>query len=406
MRLHAMAPVWGLVWLASGAALGETAPLHVGLSAQPERLFLGRDTGARVIVDLRDPLGAPVGGAPPEVLARLGRLGPLREAGPGRYEADYQPPATRFPQLEILVARLPGRALAWITLPLWGAGVVRVEADPGAEVTLEVSGRAFGPVRADTRGLAPVPFESPPGTEQGELVLADGARRAIELGVPALAPLWLLAESDRLRLPAERATRLHLFAVDAAGRPWAEAPVVLSAEGAEIDPPRETSPGHFEAELRVASGAASGEILARAGLAPPVAGPAALVRLVVEAPPALAPPEPAPASAPPAPAPPPWWQTARTYAWASLGLGLAAVVPGGVLVGMDGKETCDAPDGARRPRVYDTLVPGAVLLGAGAALLGTALLLALLGDDGGAGAVQVELAPGAAGLTLSGGFRF
>ncbi|HOX43179.1 MAG TPA: hypothetical protein PK668_06260 [Myxococcota bacterium] len=410
-------PCWlGIIWLAVQAAQPPQVPAcRLEIALEPASLVLGQVELVRVRIQVGDGAGAPDHAAAPEVLVRLGAVGPLRAVGPGRFEAEYRPPAARFPQLEILVARLPGRALAWVALPLWGAGTVRVETEPGAEVSLEVAGRSFGPIHADARGLAVMPFEAPPGTEQGELILKSGDRRTIDLGVPALEPLWLLAETTRLCLPDQREARLHLFAVDAAGRPWAEAPVLLLAEGADIDSPRETSPGHFEAMLHLAAGAGPGEILVRAGLAAPLAGPVSEARLVVEAPPAppsiAAPPLAAPVvKAQPVPAPRPWWAQPSTYAWVTLGLGLAASVPGGVLVGLDGQGTCDAPSGVRCPEIYDTLVPGAVLLGTGAALLGTALILVLLGDEPGedqpGSAASLGFVPGDGGFSLSGTFRF
>jgi hypothetical protein len=406
------------LWLAARTAGAGSGDLSLRITVEPQQLALATGEGAQILVELRDGAGVPVSSAPPDLLARLASVGPLRQVGPGRFSADYRPPGARFPQLEILVARLPGQALAWVALPLWGAGTVRVNTDPGAEVSLEVAGRSFGPIRADAQGQAMVPFESPPGAERGELILKNGDRREIDLGVPGLDPLWLLAETTRLRLPEQREARLHLFAVDAAGRPWAEAPVLLSAQGAEIESPRETSPGHFEATLHLTAGAEPGEVMVRAELAAPLAGPVSEARLFLEAapPPSVVElPPPPPVAAPVVeaeitPEPRPWWKQPRTYAWMTLGLGLAAIVPGGVLVGLDGQGTCDAPSGVRCPEIYDTLVPGAVLLGAGTALLGTALILVLVGDEpSGAqpgSVVSLRLVPCAEGFSLSGTFHY
>ena len=70
------------------------------------------------------------------------------------------------------------------------------------------------------------------------------------------------------------------------------------------------------------------------------------------------------------------------YSWVSLGAGLAALVPGLVLVGLDGQETCEAPAPIRCPEVYDTAFTGWILAGAGTALLTTSLVLTLLDGDG------------------------
>ncbi|RME24045.1 MAG: hypothetical protein D6806_10210, partial [Deltaproteobacteria bacterium] len=59
----------------------------------------------------------------------------------------------------------------------------------------------------------------------------------------------------------------------------------------------------------------------------------------------------------------------RPWAWAALGAGAAALVPGLVLIGIHGKETCDGPAEVRCPEVYDTRTGGVVLTAVGSAAL-------------------------------------
>lgn len=53
--------------------------------------------------------------------------------------------------------------------------------------------------------------------------------------------------------------------------------------------------------------------------------------------------------------------------WSALGVAVAGLAAGVTLLALDGRKTCSTPEGVRCPENYDTLVPGAVLTGIGAA---------------------------------------
>jgi hypothetical protein len=403
--IQAMLGGWFL-WLAASAAqppvvLQSTAWV-LGLEVEPASLQLSAGPGARVRLEVRDGVGTLLSGEPPELLARLGAVGPVREVGPGRYEAEYTAPATRHPQLEFLVARVPGRAVAFRALPLVGAGKVRVETEPGAEVCLEVAGRTFGPALADMDGMAGISFEAPPGVTLGELVTHTGARRSVALGVPQVEPLWLVAESSRLPLDDRARTRVHLFSVDPSGAPWSGPPFRLEAEAGSFDEVVELAPGHLRATYRAPPWRVGGdpgeqEVVLSAWMEDGQGPRAGLrLRLVPPPPPICPPPLEArlPAETP---------RRTASWAWASLGVGLAAVVPGAVLLGLDGRESCNAPAGVRCPEVYDTRVPGAVLTGLGGALLVAALVLSLVEDPGPGQAPDGDGAAGEGGNRTGGG---
>jgi len=71
----------------------------------------------------------------------------------------------------------------------------------------------------------------------------------------------------------------------------------------------------------------------------------------------------------------------RTAAWVLGAAGLLASAGGAVLLGLDGMQTCDRESPRQKycPYALDTMVPGAVALAAGGALLGTSGVL--LGVD-------------------------
>lgn len=67
-------------------------------------------------------------------------------------------------------------------------------------------------------------------------------------------------------------------------------------------------------------------------------------------------------------------QRLRLAKWLSLGTGLAAVVAGGVLLGVDGRQDCGTAP-VQCPTVLDTRVAGATVLTGGLLLLGSAAVL-------------------------------
>ena len=60
---------------------------------------------------------------------------------------------------------------------------------------------------------------------------------------------------------------------------------------------------------------------------------------------------------------------------------VAAILPGTVLMALDGQETCDAATPVSCPEVYDTMLAGSILVGCGSALVLTTLVIHLLDDD-------------------------
>jgi hypothetical protein len=66
---------------------------------------------------------------------------------------------------------------------------------------------------------------------------------------------------------------------------------------------------------------------------------------------------------------------ARVFKWVTLGVGLAVVGAGVPLLVLDGKKTCDAPEGVLCPERYKTLGGGVGLVATGGALLVTSLVL-------------------------------
>lgn len=361
----------------------------------PDRLVLGRDETARVDVEIEDSSGSPVGGARVEILARRGRVSEVREIGNGRYEAVYHPPPERFPQLEILVVRSSGGGLGWLVLPLIGTGQLEVETEPGAAVRLLVDDVEFGPVSADESGQAVVSFQARPGVRTGTLLTGDpeasASRREVDLGVPLVQPVMMTAGAADLVADGVSSTELEVFLVGGDNRPLSGARLVLTAGAGTVSQPQERETGRYTATYTAPGKAGAGAVNISVEAEGMGAGYRAsqIINLRPGAPPEM-----------------PFYRRRAFYQWTALGAGIAAVVPGALLVGMDGKETCDASPPVRCPEVYDTLLAGSILLGAGSALLVTALVLYLTGDDQPPAGAAVHLAPGPSGVSIIGSFSF
>jgi hypothetical protein len=111
------------------------------------------------------------------------------------------------------------------------------------------------------------------------------------------------------------------------------------------------------------------------------------------------------ASAGPVPAPPaeadtgPGFFSARVFKWVTLGVAVAGLAAGITLIVLDGRGTCDAPEGALCRDTYETMTPGIVLTAAGgAAAVGSGVLFWLDARSTSRAALVPQLGPRQAGL--------
>lgn len=363
--------VWG-----TPQVLADTAAPRISLTASPASLQLRTQRQATILINLTDADGAPVSGARLDTACLTGSLGRVEELGAGRYRALYQAPQARYPQVDLVVVRDESGQVGWLTLPLTGYGELVAETEPRAQVTLEVAGASFGPATAGADGIVRIPFQAPPGVTSGTIATsaeaAKGTSRPVDLGVPAVARLLALPPAADLVADGRSTTPIALFCLGPDLGPARGNPIKAAAAAGEIVSIEPVAPGRYSASYRapagkptgaaqvtfwLADGAGRSQQVVRIGLRPP---PPDAVRLVIEAP--L---EPKPDQG----------TRLATWGWVALGSGLASLAPGAALIGIDGQETCDQPAAVRCPKVYDTLVPGAVLTGLGAALVITGVVL-------------------------------
>lgn len=237
-------------------AAADAAPAAGGtlrLTVDPPRLLLGRDAGA----ELRVLAGPDVEDV--TLTASAGRVEAVRRLPGGGFAARYRPPAERVPQVAIVAAlgRTPrGAEHGWVAIPLSGQGDARIRAAPGAEITLQIGERRFGPRKADAEGFAVIPVVVPPGVRE-----AHHGFTPIDLHVPE--PQLLHAVLDRAVVHADRPERVRVLAYVVAPHGAArrgDVPVFEPSRGTVSLVERE--PGAIEATWALPPGRAGEERLA------------------------------------------------------------------------------------------------------------------------------------------------
>src|SRR5947209_12532704 len=185
----------------------------VQIAAGPQKLEL-TDDSVRAVLHVESQ-------TEPRLSANVGTISNLRRESSGSWAADYKPPADSVPQVAILSAVAGGR-MAWTTLPLSGQGMAVVQTRPGADITVQIGARSFGPVKADEHGEAQVPVVVPPGVHE---VLHLG--RPIPLPVPESLRLHVVLLEDRVRADSVQRVHVRLLAVDETGKPLPRTVLVI-----------------------------------------------------------------------------------------------------------------------------------------------------------------------------------
>lgn len=246
-------------WLAAaiiGAGMPTVPVAPVEASSEPEPVAHAWEAGG---LSLSISPAAPVLGLEQEVVLHIRPVAPWPNGRPSRVEVhanggqieDVSPegedgfsarwvlPTRRAPRGVIAVARAETDPpqIGALHLPLPAVASPAFFTDPGAEVSMQVAGRRFGPKRANARGEVRVPIVVPPGVS---IALAHSknahgklAEETVELGVPPFEKALLLApEVAEQGRPAEA----WLFTSDERGRPGDERRFALFASGRRAQP--------------------------------------------------------------------------------------------------------------------------------------------------------------------------
>jgi len=187
-----------------------------------------------------------------ELRANVGEV-TTRPAGQGLVVL-YTPPPERTPDLAIIEATavVEGRRFrARASVPLVASVKLPGQSEPRSEVTVEVAGRRFGPVKADGRGRFQVRVELPPGvtSAHGESVDEIGNRgeQEIEIPVPPVHRLGALEVTPTRWRGQPLLARLFVFSPR--GTPASGERIAFGIAGGEVETAAEVAPGLYQAML-------------------------------------------------------------------------------------------------------------------------------------------------------------
>ena len=223
------------------SAAAETPPVphpSVTLSLGDPSPVIGVTGETELRIEVTDPPASPM--PLPRVLCSTGQVEDLGREGPATFTARYILPAGRFPQPAILVAEFAGDRgplRGWTPVRLRAAATPSLRTDPGAQVTLHVDDRDFGPQTAPADGMVSIPVVVPPGVEfaTARSINQHGktTEQVLDLRVPYSQRLLFVPPES---LPAGTVAEVAVYAVESSGRPANAAALVMRAQGAKVQP--------------------------------------------------------------------------------------------------------------------------------------------------------------------------
>jgi hypothetical protein len=202
-------------------------------TADPQQFVLGRaDAGSELTV--RASASAKV-----SITASVGSVEEVKREG-NLFRAHYRPPKVNTPAVALLLAQVEEggeRQLRWLALALSGSDTMEIETRPGADISVEVAGRTFGPVEANEKGIAALRLVVPPGVSKGTLRITDKAgntnQKPLDLEPPPFTHLRIAARGEWAS--AASPLELEIFAVRPDGTPDDGARIEISAPDGEVE---------------------------------------------------------------------------------------------------------------------------------------------------------------------------
>jgi hypothetical protein len=201
--------------------------------------------------------------------ANVGGIEGLRQVGPGEFRARYVLPATRYPEVAVIVGFAPWPhpdavhgSLGSLLLPLATQIDLPLHTERNAQVTLEIAGVKFGPVASGAEGKIRLPVIIPPGHRYGRANTVDkaGNRRAsqIDLMLPPTDPIACVMSPPRLPAEGDARARVLCAASDPYGKALPSASIQLRAQRGAVEGPRRAEGGILEWTYRAPRGAGAG----------------------------------------------------------------------------------------------------------------------------------------------------
>ena len=191
------------------------AHAQVSLQLTPAAPVKGRDTEA--VLNITTTADRP---APPVLRANVGVIEAVERLAPGQYRARYVLPATRAPEVAIIVAFAPwphpqsvDGAFGVLRVPMASAVEVPGRAEPGAEVRIKLGDATFGPVRAQGDGSFRLPLVVPPGFGVATTTTVDrvGNKRSAKLDLMLPRVDQLACVATPTTLPADGVSKARVL---------------------------------------------------------------------------------------------------------------------------------------------------------------------------------------------------
>lgn len=238
MTAAALAALLG-TWAEPGAAFASSFPsgaMAVTITPNAAAPVLGLDfeVELRIIVSGDGPPDFD----PPRVLTSVGQVEDPVRIGPREFSARYLLPPQRFPQAAIVVAEFGNPALrGFSVLRLRAAAAPAFHTDPGAQVSLRIGDKDFGPQRAGADGAVRIGVVVPPGVAFGIARSVNRYGKTTEQTVdlkPPPFPRLLLLKPDAL--PLGSVAEIAVFGVDPSGTPADPATLMLGTSAGKPQP--------------------------------------------------------------------------------------------------------------------------------------------------------------------------
>ncbi len=199
-------------------------------------VVLGIDTETEIHIRVEAP--SIEDALPPRVFCNVGTIGDLARVGPREFVARYILPTDRFPQVALLVASFDAEGLRGSTMiRLRATTSLPLRTDPGAQLSVSVGEKVFGPLPAPPDGQVNLPVVVSPGVAFGiaRSVNQYGkvTEQTIDLRLPDFPRIVAVAP---LGMAFGTTAEIAIYAIDQAGLPAASDTVWLRSDWGRPEP--------------------------------------------------------------------------------------------------------------------------------------------------------------------------
>lgn len=150
-------------------------------------------------VEAKDGAGAPLDAAPPVLETTVGTIGSPVRVAPGKWTARVKLPEKRHPQVQIVIATVPG-AVGAARLDVTARATVPITTESKAKVTVKVGRKSFGPFVGDLYGEVKALIDAGPQDRTMQVESTDAAgntsTRTVPLALPRYPTLWAKADAS------------------------------------------------------------------------------------------------------------------------------------------------------------------------------------------------------------------